>query len=194
MHSTEGQRDGAIVIIVIVSICFTVSYLTLQFASHVNNIPFGDKSFGPVIVGVTGNAGPNGIFYVPEKARVFDLLGAAGVGNTKPFDGNSLNRRLSTGDVVVINSHAGLVIEQMSNANKLALGIPIDINKATVDDLMLINGIGEKTALRIVQFREKSGRFTRVEDLMNIQGIKDKKFEKLKGYFCTDAVPRRSEQ
>ena len=107
--------------VVIAAICFTVSYLSSQFPSHINDIPFGDKSFGPVIVGITGNADPNGIFYVPDKARVCDLLGAAGIRNTEPFDENLLNRRLSTGDAVVIKSHGRLRIEQMFNANKLAL-------------------------------------------------------------------------
>jgi competence protein ComEA len=70
----------------------------------------------------------------------------------------------------------------------LALGIPIDINKATVEDIMLIDGIGEKTASRIIQFREKSGRYHKVEDLMKIPGIKEKKFRKLRMYFCTDEM------
>jgi competence protein ComEA len=194
MQSTEGQRDGGIVIVVIASILFTISYLASQFPSHIKDIAFGDKSFGPVIVGITGNTDAKGIFYVPEKANVHDLLGAAGVGNTEPFDGKMLNRPVSTGEVVVIDSRGRLVIEQISNANKLALGIPIDINKVTVDDLMLINGIGEKTAWRVVQFREKSGGFKRVEDLMKIPGIKDRKFQKFKGYFRTETVPPEKKQ
>jgi competence protein ComEA len=116
-------------------------------------------------------------------------LGAAGVRNTEAFDENMLSEQLSTGKTVVIDSHGRIRIVEMNNADKLALGIPIDVNKATLEDLMLINGVGEKTAWRIIQFREKSGRFERVEDLMKVQGIKDKKFQKLKSYFCTDDRP-----
>jgi DNA uptake protein ComE-like DNA-binding protein len=146
MQSTEGQRDGAIVIVVIAVIFFAISCLSSQFPSQVNNIPFGDKSSGPVIAEISGTAGLNGIFYVPDKARVCDLLAAAGIGNTEAFDEHTLNRRLSTGEAVVIESYGRLRIQQMNNENKVALGIPIDINKASVDDLMIINGIGEKTA------------------------------------------------
>jgi len=188
MQSTEGQRDGAILIVVIASIFFAISYLFSLFPSQISDIPFGDKSSGPVVVGLTGNEGLNGIFHVPEKARVCDLLGAAGIRNTEAFDENMLNERLSTGKTVVIDSHGRLRIVEMNNADKLALGIPIDINKATIDDLMLINGVGEKTAWRIIQFREESGSFERVEDLMKIHGIKDKKFRKLKRYFCSDDI------
>lgn len=186
MQGTERQRDGAIVIVIIVVILFAISYFSSLFPSQISDIPFGNKSFGPVVVGMTGNAGFNGIFYVPEKARVCDLLGAAGIRNPEPFDQKMLSERLSTGKTVVIESYGRLRIVEMNNANKLALGIPIDINKATLEDLMLINGVGEKTAWQIIQFRERSGRYQRVEDLMKIHGIKDKKFQKLRRYFCTD--------
>lgn len=102
------------------------------------------------------------------------------------FDQRILFKRLSTGKTVVIESYDGLKITEMNNADKLSLGIPIDINKATIEDLMLIDGIGEKIAWQIVQFREKSGRYYKVEDLMKIHGIKEKKFRKLRRYFCTD--------
>ena len=62
---------------------------------------------------------------------------------------------------------------EVNNAEKLALGIPTDINNATMDDLMLLDGVGEKTAWQIVEFREKSGRSQRVDDLMKVKGIKD---------------------
>jgi competence protein ComEA len=90
---------------------------------------------------------------------------------------------LSKGKTVFIESDDSLRIGEMNNADKLTLGIPIDINKATVEDLMLIDGIGEQTALQIVQFREKSGRYHKVEDLMKVRGIKEKKFRNLRRYF-----------
>jgi competence protein ComEA len=186
MQGTERQSDGAIVIVVIASIFFAISCFSSLFPSQISVIPFGNKSSGPVVVGITGNAGFNGIFYVPEKTRISDLLEAAGIRNPELFDQRMLSKRLSTGETIVIESYDSLRIAEMNNANKLALGIPIDINKATIEDLMLINGIGEKTAWQIVQFRENSGRYHKVEDLMKIRGIKEKKFRKLRRYFCTD--------
>jgi competence protein ComEA len=186
MQGTERQRDGAIVIVVIASIFFAISYFSSLFPSQISDIPFGNKSFGPVVVGITGNVGFNGIFYVSEKARISDLLEVAGIRNPELFDQRMLSKRLATGKTVVIESYDSLRIAEMNNANKLALGIPIDINKAAIEDLMLINGIGEKTAWQIIQFREKSGRYHKLEDLMKIRGIKEKKFRKLRRYFCTD--------
>ena len=65
----------------------------------------------------------------------------------------------------------------------LALGeeIPrIDLNTATLSQLASLPGIGPVIAERIVELREKSGPFKRIEDLMNIRGIGEKKFLKLK--------------
>lgn len=185
IQGTERQRDGAIVIVVIAAIFFVISYSSSLFQSQISDIPFSNKSFGLLVVGITGITGLNGVFYLPEEARVSDLLKAAGVRNPELFDEKILQERLSIGKTVVVESGDRLRIVEMNNANKLALGIPIDINKATLEDLMLINGIGEKTAWQIIQFREKSGRYHRVEDLMKIHGIKDKKFQKLRSYFCT---------
>jgi competence protein ComEA len=179
----ESQRDGAIVIVVIAVILFAIYYSSTLFPSKINDIPFDNRSFGPIIVGITGNTGVNGIFYVTEKARISDLLEAAGIRNPELFDQSMLSKRLSTGKTVVIESHERLRIVEMNNANKLALGIPIDINKATLEDLMLISGVGER---QIIQFREESGRYQRVEDLMKIRGIKEKKFRNLRRYFRTD--------
>ncbi len=65
----------------------------------------------------------------------------------------------------------------------LALGdeIPkIDLNTATRSQLDGLPGIGPVIAERILELREKSGPFKRIEDLMNIRGIGEKKFLKLK--------------
>ncbi len=65
----------------------------------------------------------------------------------------------------------------------LALGeeMPrIDLNKATLSQLDSLPGIGPVIAERILELREKSGPYKRIEDLMNIRGIGEKKFLKLK--------------
>ncbi len=56
----------------------------------------------------------------------------------------------------------------------------IDLNQATLEDLKELPGIGTSTAKRILEFREKNGPFERIEDLMNVRGIGERKFLKLK--------------
>jgi competence protein ComEA len=56
----------------------------------------------------------------------------------------------------------------------------INLNKATVEELVQLKGIGQKYAERIVEFREKNGPFKKAEDLMNVPGIGQKILEKNK--------------
>lgn len=56
----------------------------------------------------------------------------------------------------------------------------VNINKATIEELMQIKGIGQKYAERIVDFREKNGPFKNIEDIINVKGIGPKKFELIK--------------
>ena len=56
----------------------------------------------------------------------------------------------------------------------------INLNLATVDQLETLPGIGRKTAERIVEHRTKNGAFKKVEELMNVKGIGEKSFLKLK--------------
>jgi len=56
----------------------------------------------------------------------------------------------------------------------------VNINKAGVEELMSLPGIGPKIAQRIVEYRTQHGPFKRKEELLNVQGIGPKKFERLK--------------
>ena len=61
-----------------------------------------------------------------------------------------------------------------------AAGAPLNLNSASVAQLEALPGIGRATAERIVEYRQKSGGFKKPEDLMNVRGIGEKSFLKLK--------------
>jgi competence protein ComEA len=61
-----------------------------------------------------------------------------------------------------------------------AASAPVNLNTATVDQLAELPGIGRAVAQRIVEYREKNGSFKKVEELMNVKGIGEKSFLKLK--------------
>ncbi|HEY5536673.1 MAG TPA: ComEA family DNA-binding protein [Ignavibacteria bacterium] len=62
------------------------------------------------------------------------------------------------------------------------VGRQININTASKEELILLPGVGEKTALKIIDYREKNDSFKKIEEIMNIKGIGQKKFEKMKIY------------
>ena len=68
----------------------------------------------------------------------------------------------------------------------------IDLNAATIKELEELPGVGPTTAKAIVQFRTKSGRFHRVEDLLAVRGISESKLAKLRPYVTIGPPPKET--
>lgn len=62
----------------------------------------------------------------------------------------------------------------------------ININKASLEDLVKIPGIGPALAHRILEYRTNEGMFSTIEDMKKVKGIGDKKFEEMKDYITTE--------
>jgi comEA protein len=74
------------------------------------------------------------------------------------------------------------------SAAKPAVSGTININTASATDLQALPGVGAKTAQRIVEYRQKNGPFKKVEDLMNVRGVGEKNFLKLKNQIGVGAA------
>lgn len=66
------------------------------------------------------------------------------------------------------------------SAAKPASTTPVNINTASATDFEALPGIGATMAARIVEYRQKNGPFKKIEDLMNVRGLGEKNFLKLK--------------
>lgn len=62
----------------------------------------------------------------------------------------------------------------------------VNINKATSDELVSLPGIGEGLATRIMDYRKKNGRFETLEEIRNVKGIGEHKFELIKDYISLE--------
>jgi len=68
----------------------------------------------------------------------------------------------------------------------------VNVNTATAGQFEALPGIGARLATRIVEYREKNGAFKKLEDLMNVPGIGEKNFLKLKPMLTISAKPERA--
>ncbi len=116
-----------------------------------------------------------GVYTVYSGSRIYEVVKAAG-GFTKEADMNKVNqaREVSDGEQIYIPSVYEKDTEDSSGL--------IDINSATKEVLCTIPGIGETRAEQIIKYRETYGRFTSIEDIMNVSGIKEGTFEKIAPY------------
>ena len=187
MNITQKQLEGVIVLVVFTLFACFFAYLFSSYQGREYSIRHGDQNAGRLIVEVAADdTRTNGVYFLPDKIKVSDALKMVGINEIGTYQKRILDMPLSTGKTIEIKSDGRLNLLEMKSSKKLILDIPININRATSMDLVMVPGIGDKTAERIVHFRRENGGFERVEDLMRIKGIKEKKFEKLKKYFCID--------
>jgi competence protein ComEA len=74
------------------------------------------------------------------------------------------------------------------SAAKPASTAIVNLNTASASDLENLPGIGAKTAARIVEYRQKNGAFKKIEELMNVRGLGEKNFLKLKSQLTVGAA------
>jgi competence protein ComEA len=79
-----------------------------------------------------------------------------------------------------------------SAAASASASAPVNLNTATAAQLETLPGIGKATAERILEYRQKNGSFKKVEDLMNVRGVGEKSFLKLKPLITV--APAKGEQ
>ena len=101
-------------------------------------------------------------------------------------------RRRSVG--TLISALAISLIVSAASGQKHPPSHPLELNSATVEQLQQVPGIGPRTAEAIVNFREKSGPFRRIEDLLAIKGITQPKLDKMRPYLSVAPPPAKSPQ
>jgi competence protein ComEA len=103
----------------------------------------------------------------------------------------SLATALAICGVILTASPGYTTTTQQAAPPAAQAGPALNLNAATIDQLETLPGIGRKTAERIIEYRTKNGGFKRIEDLMNVKGIGEKSFLKLKPLI---AVPVKTDK
>lgn len=132
---------------------------------------------------ITGAINNPGVVVLEEGSRIVDALEAAG-GETDEADVNRLNLAyvLEDGEKLYIpskNEEEQKYITQGKD-NMSEGQSKININSAQIEELITLPGVGEATANKIIEYRKENGKFQKIEDLKNVPGIGDSKFENIK--------------
>jgi competence protein ComEA len=146
----------------------------------------GEESSGECTVYICGAVKHPGVYSFPSGSRVCDAVNAAG-GFRKKASRSAVNqaRMLVDGEQITIPQKKKKTKESSGSFSDGASSSQgstslVNINDADLTELMTLSGIGEAKAQLIIDYREENGSFQSKEDIMNISGIKEGTYEKIK--------------
>jgi len=167
-----------------------------------------EEIYQEIAVEVLGEVRKPGLYLFQKPPTLKETIGKAG-GLKEPahLDTDSSAEILETGTLVTITKESQKIppyppfvnppsppfnkggdggikikIGRMEARKLLIFSIPLDLNRVSAEDLALIPGIGESLAREIVAYRESRKGFRSVEELKNVKGIGEKKFQSFKAY------------
>lgn len=163
-----------------------------------------DISAKEITVYISGEVNNPGIVTLKSDDRLADAVKMLG-GVTKKADMNNINLAVKLEDEMhYIIPKKGEKVDSLNqnssnnitgkNTNNNQAGDKIDgqnsdkvnINTASIQELDTIPGVGEATANKILNYREENGDFKSIEDIKNVNGIGDKKYENMKDLICVN--------
>lgn len=141
---------------------------------------------GPtVFIHVCGRVRKPGVYELPEGSRVYEAIEAAG-----GFEEDGAREYLNLAEPVQDGMKLDVPDESQAEQWKDQGILPaqsqsagaekVNLNTASKEELMRLRGIGESRAEDIIRYRDTCGGFQSIEDIMNVSGIKDAAFEKMK--------------
>lgn len=198
MYITRKQKSLAAAVIVILIIISGMFYMNHQKASEISleesepvPVPVSapaEQEITEISVYICGEVKNPDVVKVKEGTVLDDALALVG-GPTEDADLNSINLayRLSDQDMVRIPKKGEKLTDSEKytpqvNTAKPAFGSKgkININTANESELDTLPGVGPATAKAIIKYREQKGPFGSIEEIKNVNGIGDSKFEQMK--------------
>ena len=134
---------------------------------------------------ICGAVAKPGVYAVPSHARVYEVISLAG-GLLAEAGEQAVNqaREVVDGEMIRVPTKeelsAGEAEQSFGDEGTEVQDGLIDINRADAAELMTLPGIGASKADSIISYREENGGFSSIEDIMNVEGIKEGVFNRIK--------------
>ena len=161
--------------------------LTLRFGPALRSTP-PEEVYKEFVVEVSGAVTHPGVHLFRYPPTIAEVIGRAGdFQESLPHDSPPLSDVLETGTLITVTREPSgttrMTLGRMEAKRLLVFSIPLDLNRASVEDLCRVPGIGESLARKIVAYRERRRGFRSIEELKHVSGVSEKKWMTLRSYF-----------
>lgn len=150
-----------------------------------------------ISIHIAGSVAKEGVIQIEENSRLIDVIEKAG-GLTEQADLSNVNLayEIKDGQKIYIpnkkdEENIGIIMTEMPNyitskeETTTESGVLIiNINNATQTELEQLPGIGPSIASSIIKYRKEKGNFKNIEEIKNVEGIGESKYNKIKDYIC----------
>lgn len=171
-------------IITLVILILSIISILMQEKSRQESININSQEISrmdnKIAVYITGAVKNPGVYYLDMGSRLSNLLDICG-GVLENADIRKINlaKKLSDADKIDIP-----IMKEDNEEDEQTENDKININTASETELMTLTGIGKSTAQKIIEYR-KVQEFTEIEDIMEVPGIGESKFNNIKDDICT---------
>ena len=171
---------------------------TINRASDISeNNPAIEKEVPPLIIHITGAVKNPGVYQLKSTDRIVDAVKIAG-GETEEANLDLINLAalLKDGQKIIVpyktynetgeetNTNTYNNVESVYSSSSLSTSAKININTANANMLQALSGIGPVLSERIIEYRNQNGFFGIIDDIKDVSGIGEKKFEGIKDLIC----------
>jgi len=188
-------RIISIVLILLVAVILRIhdeskADITIETEDTANEVEYSEEEKGEdavplqvLFVDIGGAVENPGVYEVAKDTRLFEVIEMAG-GLTEDADADRVNRAsfVEDGQKIIIPEKGSEIAGDLTSASAAPAdsgnGL-ININTATADELKTLSGIGDVTAEKIIEYRSSKS-FKSKEDIMSVDGIGSKTYEKIK--------------
>ncbi len=151
----------------------------------IERVPEANLESKQIIVHVDGAVVNPGIYKVTENTHLYELLLLVELLPDADLQKFNLAEILQDGKLVRIPSAVKQTVKKETSVKTQAI-IIVNINKAGINELSQIPGIGISYAERIVAYRDEKGYFNSLEELLNVKGIGPAKLKSMQKYITLD--------
>lgn len=158
---------------------------------------FGTKQLGNIVIHVIGEVKKPGVIKLKEGSRIIDAINKCG-GQTEDADLSKINLAYVLDDgsqvyiprikediqnTTIMKTEAGnnVIVNNVTQTND-GKDPKVNLNTATLEKLITLPGVGESTAQKIIEYRNKNKKFKSIDELKNVAGIGEAKFNALKDF------------